>query len=98
MNEYLIIATITLSVVLSVSLYYNYKFARAILRTEDAIEKSLDNLDERYASMQSILETPLFFDSPQVRQVINDINESRNAVLYVANQLTGIEDGKKEED
>ena len=58
----------------------------------------LDNLDERYASIQKVLETPLFFDSPQVRQVINDINESRNAVLYVANQLTGIEDGEKEED
>ena len=97
MNEYLIIATV-LGVVLSVSLYYNYRFARVILRMEDAIEKSLDNLDERYASIQAVLDTPLFFDSPQVRQVINDINESRNAVLYVANQLTGIEDGEKKED
>ena len=97
MNEYLIIITV-LSVVLLVSLYYNYKFARVILRIEDAIEESLDNLDERYASIQKVLDTPLFFDSPQVRQVINDINESRNAVLYVANQLTGIEDGEKEED
>tara|TARA_B100000683_G_scaffold179583_1_gene173016 strand:+ start:267 stop:560 length:294 start_codon:yes stop_codon:yes gene_type:complete len=96
MNEYLIIIAI-LSVFLLVSLYYNYRFARVILRVEDAIEKSLDSLDEKYASIQQVLDTPLFFDSPQVRQVVNDINESRNAVLYVANQLTGIGDGKKEE-
>ena len=96
MNEYLIIIAI-LSVFLLVSLYYNYRFARVILRVEDAIEKSLDSLDEKYASIQQVLDTPLFFDSPQVRQVVNDINESRNAVLYVANQLTGIADGKKEE-
>ena len=97
MNEYIIIVAV-LSVVLLVSLYYNYRFARVILRMEDAIEQSLDNLDERYASIQGILDTPLFYDSPQVRQVINDINESRNAVLFVANQLTGIENGEKKED
>ena len=96
MNEYLIITAI-LSVFLLVSLYYNYRFARVILRMEDAIERSLDSLDEKYASIQEVLDTPLFYDSPQVKQVINDINESRNAVLYVANQLTGISDGQKEE-
>ena len=96
MNEYLIITAI-LSVFLLVSLYYNYRFARVILRMEDAIERSLDSLDEKYASIQEVLDTPLFYDSAQVKQVINDINESRNAVLYVANQLTGISDGQKEE-
>ena len=97
MNEYLIIVAV-LSTFLLVSLYYNYKFARIILRMEDAIEKSLDNLDEKYTSIQKVLDTPLFFDSPQVRQVINDITQSRDAVLYVANQLTGIENGEKKED
>lgn len=97
MNEYLIIVAV-LSFCLLVSLYYNYRFARIILRMEDAIEKSLDSLDEKYGSIQKVLDTPLFFDSPQVRQVIEDINESRNAVLYVANQLAGIEDGEKKED
>ena len=87
-----------LIVFLTISLYYNYKFARLILKMEDAIEDSLDNLDSRYASIQKILDTPLFFDSPQVRQVISDITESRDAILYVANQLTGIEYGKEKED
>ncbi len=96
--NYYIITIAVLSIFLIVSLYYNYKFARVILRVEDAVEESLDSLDERYTSIQKVLDTPLFFDSPQVRQVISDITLSRDAILYVANQLAGIEDGEKEED
>ena len=64
---------------------------------EDAIETSLDDLDERYKRMQGILETPLFFDSPQVKQVLEDIRKSRDSILYVANQLMRVEDGEEEE-
>jgi|TARA_B100001248_G_scaffold259087_1_gene244498 hypothetical protein len=97
MNYYILIIAL-ISLCLLVSIYYNYKFARIILKIEDAVEESLDSLDEKYASIQKVLDTPLFFDSPQVRQVIQDITESRNAVLHVANQLMDINDGKKEED
>ncbi len=97
MNYYILTIALT-GIALLVSLYYNYKFARIILRVEDAVDLSLDNLDQKYASIQKVLDTPLFFDSPQVRQVVSDITESRNAVLYVANQLAGIEDGEKKED
>ena len=97
MNYYILIIAL-ISLCLLVSIYYNYKFARIILKIEDAVEESLDSLDEKYASIQKVLATPLFFDSPQVRQVIQDITESRNAVLHVANQLMDINDGKKEED
>ena len=87
------------SVLLCVSIYYNYKFARTIFRVEDAIELSLDELDERYGTISEVLEMPLFFDSPQVRKVIEGISASRDAVLYVANQLTRVEvDGEKKED
>ena len=97
MNYYILIIAL-ISLCLLVSIYYNYKLARIILKIEDAVEESLDSLDEKYASIQKVLDTPLFFDSPQVRQVIQDITESRNAVLHVANQLMDINDGKKEED
>lgn len=95
--NYYIITIAVLSIFLIVSLYYNYKFARVILRVEDAVEESLDNLDERYTSIQKVLDTPLFFDSPQVRQVISDITLSRDAILYVANQLADIDNGEKKE-
>tara|TARA_B100001250_G_scaffold404755_1_gene421201 strand:- start:1003 stop:1311 length:309 start_codon:yes stop_codon:yes gene_type:complete len=80
------------SLLLLVSVYYNYKFALIVLRMEDALEKSLDVLDERYASISTVLEIPLFYDSPQVRQVISDIGACRNTILHVANQIGALEE------
>ena len=34
---------------------------------------------------------PVFFDSIEVRQVINEINKSRETILYVANVLGQVE-------
>ena len=44
------------SMLLCFSIYYNYKFARTIMRVEDAINLSLDELDDRYATISDILE------------------------------------------
>jgi hypothetical protein len=58
-----------------------------ILRVQDSIEESLDLLDQRYAAMSKIAETPVFFDSVEVRQVISEIEASRDSILSVANSL-----------
>ena len=81
------ILSFVLFVGLCFSAYYNYKFAKIIIQMEDALEASLDILDERYASITEVLQTPLFYDSPQVRRVVEDLKKSRDAILYVANQI-----------
>jgi len=84
---------------LCISMYYNYKFGRSLIRMEDAIEQSLDRLDERYVSISKVLEIPLFYDSPQIRQVISDIKVCQESILYIANeigQLEEIVDGEEE--
>jgi hypothetical protein len=73
-------------------LYFVIRFGLVILRIEDAIEESLDVLDERYKSISEILEIPLFFDSPQIRQVVHDIKLSRNAVLKIAQSFASIDE------
>lgn len=92
MNIYIIIVLVLL---LGVSIYYNIKFALILINMEDALEKSLDVLDQRYASMSKVLEIPLFFDSPQIRQVIDDIRQSRDSILYIANLIGKLEDQNK---
>lgn len=90
---------ILVSVVLAFSAYYNYKFGRALIRMEDALEQSLDILDERYESISQILQIDLFYDSPQIRQVVSDIKQCQDSILLVANEigrLEEIEDGKEE--
>ena len=87
------------TVVLMFSAYYNYKFGRALIRMEDALEQSLEKLDGRYESISKILEIDLFYDSPQIRQVVADIRECQQSILYVANEigrLEEIEDGEEE--
>lgn len=82
----------------AVASYFSIKFALKLLKITDAIEESLDILDIRYASISKILEIPIFYDSPQIRQVLSDVRESREAILYVANLVGRIEDGQEKEE
>ena len=66
---------------------------------EDALEESLDILDERYRSVSDVLKIDLFYDSPQIRQVVSDIKQCQDSILYVANEigrLEEIQDGEEE--
>ena len=94
------IYSVVVSVLFLISVYFNYKFGRILIRMEDALEKSLDSLDERYESISRVLEIPLFFDSPQVRQVHNDIKACRESILFIANEIGRLEeiqeDGEEE--
>ena len=85
------IVFIILVLLLCVSLYFLVRFSLHLLRIQDAIEESLDIMDERYTSISKVLEIPLFYDSPEVRKVLKDIAGCRNSILYIANVLTGEE-------
>lgn len=84
------------TVLLTVSGYYLWKFSNIILRVEDEIESSLDVLDERYRSISKILEIPLFYDSPEIKKVVEDVKSSRDAILRVAGSIANIEEEKDE--
>lgn len=93
------ITLIVLSVLLAISLYYNIKFARIILKIEDILEECLDIIDEKYAKMSEILARPLFFDSPEIRKVVSDIKETRDSLHKIALALyKNFERGEKEID
>lgn len=72
----------------AISTFYCLKFALLILKVQDSIESSLDALDKRYAAVDKIMQRPLFFDSPEIRSVLDDISASKDAVLEVANTLS----------
>ena len=81
-----------------------YNFSLIIIDMEDSIDESLEILDKKYKNMYEILQKPIFFDSVEVRQVVADIRECHQSILYIANTLTrqtkGIEESAeiKEED
>ncbi len=96
MMIFMIVLACVEAIALAASLYYNYKFAITMLRVQDAIEESLDALDKRYNSISKILKVPLFYDSPEIKKAVDDIRKSREAILYVANQLTSIQEEEEE--
>lgn len=92
----LLVYAIVLTCILFLSIFFNIKFISAILEVQDSIEESLDILDQTYSSVTKILGRPVFFDSVEVRQVISEINKSRESILYVANVLGQVEVANKE--
>ena len=68
------------------------KFGILVLKTQDAVENSLGVLDERYASISKVLQIPLFYDSPEIKRVHDDIKASRDSILYVANLISNVEE------
>ena len=96
MNVALIGSIAALVILLCISAYFNYKHALIILRMIDEIEDAISVLDSKYASISEVLEIPLFYDSPQIRQVHKDINDCRDSVLRVASMLGNIEEDETE--
>ena len=94
----LVLTLIALSIATAYFAYKSYKFGLVILRTQDAIEDALDVFDERYAKMSDIMQKPVFFDSIEIRQVIEDISVSRDAILFVASRLSSSQEASKDED
>ena len=92
MSVVAVLLIIVLVILLVISIFYVLKFGTIIIQVQDAIEESLDILDERYASMQKIIETPLFHDSPEIRRVLNDIRMTRDSITAIANSLTSVGD------
>jgi len=87
MMAFLIVLVAILSVLTAFFAYKAYVFGKIILNIQDAIEDSLEVLDGRYQSISEILQKPVFFDSVEVRQVIEEIGVTRDAVLYIANKI-----------
>lgn len=89
-------ALIIVSLMLVISLFFNWKFSATLLDVEDALEECLDTINEKYAKMTEILSRPLFYDSPEVRRVVADIRETRNSLHRIALSLS--KNFKAEED
>lgn len=81
---FLIILASCLFLLSCILVYKLYQYSLIIINTETAIEECLDILNERYENISAILEKEVFFDSVEVRTVINEIKVSQDAIYQVA--------------
>lgn len=94
----MIYVCVALGIALAVVSYFAIKFGLIILAFQDSLEESLDVIDEKYASISAICERPLFFDSPEVRQVLEDIKGTRDSLHQIAYTLSSEFELAEEED
>ena len=78
----------TLAFLLLFFIIYCIKFALIILRMQQSIEESLDLIDEKYQRITEISEIPIFFDSPEIRRLLGEIESTKFIVLKIANKLS----------
>lgn len=87
---FLVTVIVILTLLLLVSLFYLIKFALIIIRVQDVVEDSLDIMDEKYSSISDILKIPLFYDSREIRTVLDDVRDVRESILDIARALTSV--------
>ena len=89
------LTVLLLVILLGVTSFYCLRFAMIVLKIQESIQMSVDVIDEKHQKITEILSRPLFYDSPEVRQVLKDIDDVRESLSDVARDLTKDFDEKK---
>lgn len=88
------ITILVLSGCLFVSVKKNLELFENLEDISKQTEESLDLLDECYAKIYEKSKIDLFIDEPIVKDLIKDINTTKDAVLLIANKLYGASEQK----
>ena len=84
----LIILVVALAASLAWVLRLLYRTGVIVLNVQDALEESLEVIDERVSSIDKVLEIPLFSDSQEIKSLRKDMVTCRDSILNVAYSLT----------
>jgi hypothetical protein len=94
----MLILNIILFLLSCVSSYYAIKFGLLLLKIEDEINDSLSDIDTSFKIFNEILQKPIFFDSVEVRQCVNEIKRTRQMIIRIANRLTSVNENIKNQE
>ena len=89
---------VLLATALAYSLRLNLQYQDKIESVSEQIEKSLDVLDTCYHRAAQRAGLEVFSDEPVVKELIEDIKETRDAILLVANLIIEPLQGEEEKD
>jgi predicted component of type VI protein secretion system len=65
---------------------------------QDVIENSLDLIDEKYRKISDIHNIPVFFDSPEIKRLLREIEDTKYVILDIARNLSSTASNDKEDD
>ena len=90
------IALLILTVLFLLVSYYCIKFALIIINMQNSLEEALDKIDTKYNRLTQVLEIPVFFDSPEIKSIIQEVQGVQDVVLSLASDLSNAANTKKE--
>jgi hypothetical protein len=76
-----------LSAALFWSVRLNLRYADKLEEISDQLDESLDILDTLYQRAAARAQLEVFHDDPVVKELVNDIQTTRDAILLVANLI-----------
>ena len=79
-----------LSVLLLFFAYFCIKFALIIIKMQEELEYALDEIDKKYNRITEILDIPVFFDSPEIRRLLEEIKDIKRVILEISARLSKI--------
>lgn len=87
-----------LSVLLLFFVYFCIKFALIIIKMQEDLEYALDEIDKKYNRIVEILDIPVFFDSPEIRRLLEEIKDIKRVILEISAKLSKINNKEIQEE
>jgi len=84
---FFLILVILLGIGLALSLRLNLRYSEKLQEVSDQIEDSLDVLDTLYQRAATRAQLEVFSDDAVVKELVSDIQTTRDAILLVANLI-----------
>lgn len=75
-----------------------YDFEEQLANIEKQVDESLDIIDTSYREIGKVLDTPVFYDDPVVKQTLTSIKKAHSGLLLIAHKISEISGSKKEEE
>ena len=84
------IIIVLLCLLLVTSCYYMLKFALNLIEIEDRLNRSISNIEKSYEVFDNISKKPIFFDSVEIRQCVQEIVNTREVLYQITEDLSEV--------
>lgn len=98
MTAAVIVLTILLIGSVIAGVWATSRLTNLVYDLEEQVEESLDIIDSCYKEIGKVLDTPVFYDDPVVKQTLASIKKTNKALLLVANKISEFSGSKKDEE
>jgi hypothetical protein len=65
---------------------------------QEDLEYALDEIDKKYNRIVEILDIPVFFDSPEIRRLLEEIKDIKRVILEISAKLSKINNKEIQEE